>query len=96
MTSDGGWSDLKEMLPVGMLVTGEVVDVRSFGVIFRIAEYPDVVAVADTISILWRDDIALREKWPTKGDVLAASIVGHTEHNRQIKLRLHCDGLPDQ
>ncbi|MFE7115103.1 hypothetical protein ACFU99_06720 [Streptomyces sp. NPDC057654] len=88
MIDDAIWQTTKEHFPIGILVRGRVKEIRPFGFFLEITENPEAVAVVDAISYLPNGSPVPPEEWPAPGDSIAAKVVAHAEHNRQIKLRV--------
>ncbi|MGW0289283.1 hypothetical protein [Streptomyces tuirus] len=50
--------------------------------------HPGVLAVVDAASFLSDGVVAPQTDWPGVGSALAARVIDHSEHNRQVKLRV--------
>ena len=88
MTDDARWTDIKRSLPVGKEVTGRVARTMPFGLVIDLDGHPGVLAVVDAASFLSGGAVAPQSDWPGVGSALGARVIDHSEHNRQVKLRV--------
>lgn len=63
-------------------MTGHVIGRQPFGVFVKIAGVPDVVGLAEITAM--PHGVPL----PLVGTVVRGTVIGHTPHNHQIRLRL--------
>ncbi|GGR80367.1 RNA-binding protein [Streptomyces rubiginosohelvolus] len=76
------WSATKAALPVGTRITGQVIIRRHFGVFLRIVGAPNALGMADIGSM------PPHARLPALGAQVSGEVVSHTEHNRQVRIRL--------
>lgn len=76
------WPATIKALPGGARISGEVIARQRFGVFIRIDGAPDALGLAE-ITAMPRD-VAL----PDIGTTVTGEVIGHAEHNHQVKLRL--------
>ncbi|PBC70647.1 RHS repeat-associated protein [Streptomyces sp. TLI_235] len=66
----------------------EIAAVRPFGMFVKIPGHAGVAAVVDAISYYPDRDPVHPDSWPAVGDSVEGVVSEHSEHNRQIKLRV--------
>ncbi|GAA0466272.1 hypothetical protein GCM10009544_30690 [Streptomyces stramineus] len=88
MIDDATWAAIKEHFPIDSHVDGIVETQRPFGFFVKFSDFPDAVAVVDAIAYLPHGAPVAPTAWPAPGNHVAAKVVDHSEHNRQIKLRV--------
>ncbi|GHB73082.1 hypothetical protein GCM10010377_74480 [Streptomyces viridiviolaceus] len=76
------WSATVSALPVGTLITGQVIARRPFGVFIRIDHVPRAVGMADIGSMPTGASL------PALGDRVSGEVVWHTDHNHEVRIRL--------
>ncbi|MFB6665299.1 MULTISPECIES: RNA-binding protein [unclassified Streptomyces] len=76
------WSATKDALPVGTHITGQVTICRPFGVFIRIDGAPNALGMADIGSM------PHHVRLPALGAQVSGEVIWHTEHNRQVRIRL--------
>ena len=77
------WTETVERLPEGSIVTGTVIGRQPFGVFVDISGTSAAIGLAE-ITSMPRD-----AELPAVGAAVRGTVIGHTSHNRQVKLRLH-------
>ena len=87
------WNDTVRDLPLGQLLTGEVIGRQPFGVFIRIDGHPDAIGLAEITAM------PRCMQLPRNGDRVTGSVLWHAEHNHEVKIRLtewaeHEDLLP--
>ncbi len=76
------WPTTVKALPVGARVMGDVIARQRFGLFIRIDGVPDSLGLVE-ITAMPRD-LAL----PDLGTPVTGEVIGHAEHNHQVRLRL--------
>lgn len=76
------WNDIVRELPAGSPIAGEVIGRQPFGVFVRIDKHPDAVGLAE-ITVMPR-----HMRLPRVGDRVTGSVLGHADHNRQVRITL--------
>lgn len=77
------WAGTVETLPEGSVVTGRVIGQQPFGVCVDISGTPGAIGLAEITSML------LDAILPSVGAIVRGAVIGHAEHNHQLKLRLN-------
>lgn len=77
------WAETVEALPEGSVVTGRVIGRQPFGLFVDISGTPGAIGLAEITSM--PRDVVL----PSVGAIVRGAVIGHAEHNHQVKLRLH-------
>ncbi len=75
------WEATCRALPVGTLVTGEVVGRQPFGVFLTIDGVPDAIGLAEI------DTMPREAELPQLGERLHGQVVDHVDHNCQVRIR---------
>lgn len=76
------WNATVTALPLGTSVTGEVIGRQPFGVFVRVDGVPDAMALAEITAMPQGMDL------PVLGARVVGEVIGHAEHNRQVRVRL--------
>lgn len=84
------WAETVEALPKGSVVTGRVVGRQPFGVFVDISGTPGAIGLAEITSM--PHDAVL----PSAGAIVRGTVIGHAEHNHQVKLRLSASPRPSR
>ncbi|MEU6727244.1 hypothetical protein ABZ917_26385 [Nonomuraea wenchangensis] len=74
------WTATRQALPVGTRVTGMVIGRRPFGVFLRLTGVPDAIGLAEIFGM--PADYEL----PEIGAVVEGKVIGHAEHNHQVRI----------
>lgn len=87
------WAASVRVLPVGTHITGEVTLRVPFGVFLSVDGHPDALGLAEVASMPSCMEL------PAVGEPVSGEVVGHTDHNRQVRVALgqwveHRDRLP--
>ena len=77
------WAGTVEALPEGSVVTGRVIGRQPFGVFVDISGTLGAIGLAE-ITSMPRDAVL-----PSVGAIVRGTVIGHAEHNHQVKLRLY-------
>ncbi|MFE7839126.1 hypothetical protein ACFU53_24665 [Streptomyces sp. NPDC057474] len=77
------WAATVAALPLGASIAGEVIGRQRFGVFIRVDGVPDAMALAEITVMPQRMDL------PALGARLLGEVIGHAEHNHQVRVRLH-------
>ena len=77
------WPATIEALPIGTHITGEVIARQPFGVFIRINGIPDAVGLAEIIPMPPETTL------PDLDTAVVGEVIWHTEHNHQVRLKLH-------
>jgi ribosomal protein S1 len=85
-TARDRWAEMIEALPVGSVVTGEVIGRQPFGVFVAISAIPGAIGLAE-ITSMPRDAVL-----PLVGNVVCGVVIDHAAHNHQVRLRLVAHG----
>ncbi|MEW1914246.1 hypothetical protein AB0442_38530 [Kitasatospora sp. NPDC085895] len=88
MTTSEEWEAAKLDHPVGAVLRGRIAAVRPFGMFVEIPGHAGVAAVVDAISYHPDRDPVPPESWPAVGETVEGVVSEHSEHNRQLKLRV--------
>ncbi|WP_406632352.1 hypothetical protein [Amycolatopsis sp. WGS_07] len=76
------WAATTEALPPGKSITGVVIGRQPFGVFVRIDGAPDALGLVEVTTLPG-------DAWlPAVGDTVAGEVIGHADHNHQIRIRL--------
>jgi ribosomal protein S1 len=76
------WPETIEVLPEGSIVTGTVIGRQPFGVFVDISGTTGAIGLAE-ITSMPRD-----AELPAVGAGVRGTVIGHANHNHQVKLRL--------
>ena len=76
------WAATVAALPLGTSMAGEVLGRRRFGVFIRVDGVPGAVALAEITAMPQGMDL------PVLGDRVVGEVIGHAEHNHQVRVRL--------
>jgi len=76
------WAATVRALPEGSVVIGRIIGRQPFGVFVDISGTPGAMGLAE-ITSMPRD-----APLPPVGAVVRGNVIGHAEHNHQVKLRL--------
>jgi hypothetical protein len=76
------WPATVSSLPIGALVSGNVIGYQPFGVFIRIDGVPDALGLAEITAMPREMDL------PPMGAVVTGRVIWHADHNHQVKLRL--------
>lgn len=76
------WAATVAALPMGASVTGEVIGRQPFGVFLRVDGVPDAMALAEITAMPQGTDL------PVLGARVVGEVIGHAEHNHQVRVRL--------
>ncbi|MFF1838012.1 hypothetical protein ACFVXE_27960 [Streptomyces sp. NPDC058231] len=80
------WTATLAALPLGASVAGEVIGRQPFGVFIRVDGIPGAIALAEIIAM--PEGMGL----PILGARIRGEVIGHAEHNHQVRVRLHESG----
>ena len=80
------WTGTLAALPLGASIAGQVVGRQPFGVFIRVDGVLNTVAPAEIIAM--PEGLGL----PVLGVRIRGEVIGHAEHNHQVKVRLHESG----
>ncbi|MFF1812356.1 hypothetical protein ACFVXW_25095 [Streptomyces sp. NPDC058251] len=80
------WTATLAALPLGASVSGEVIGRQPFGVFIRVDGVLSAMALAEIIAL--PDGMGL----PVLGTRVRGEVIGHAEHNHQVRVRLHESG----
>lgn len=69
-------------LPLGSHVSGRVISRQPFGVFLLLNDVPNAVGLAEITAMPHHMDL------PALGATVAGEVIWHTDHNRQVKIRL--------
>jgi len=91
--AEAAWAATCQALPIGTLVTGEVVGRQRFGVFLTIDNYPDAVGLAKITAMPRCMEL------PPLGTRVTGRVLWHADHNHQVGIKLtewdeHADLLP--
>ncbi|MFB6672954.1 hypothetical protein ACFCWG_11245 [Streptomyces sp. NPDC056390] len=76
------WATTVEDLPIGTRVTCEVIARQPFGVFVQIDAVPEAIGLIE-ITAMPRGAVL-----PVPGKRLSGNVIGHAEHNHQVRVRL--------
>jgi hypothetical protein len=76
------WATTVEALPIGTRVTCEVIARQPFGVFVQIDAAPGAIGLIEITAM--PHGVVL----PAPGKRLCGSVIGHAEHNHQVRIRL--------
>ncbi|WP_327369862.1 hypothetical protein [Streptomyces sp. NBC_01217] len=85
-SSEEVWTATLAVLPLGASVAGEVIGRQPFGIFIRVDGLPNAVALAEIIAM--PEGMGL----PILGARIRGEVIGHAEHNHQVRVRLHGSG----
>ncbi len=75
-------------LPCGARVTGTVTRVHKFGCFLHLEEHPDLKVLVDIPNYRPHGVPVASEDLPGPGTRLEGVVVGHTEWNREVRIRV--------
>ncbi|WEO95320.1 hypothetical protein A6P39_015515 [Streptomyces sp. FXJ1.172] len=76
------WAATVAALPLGASIAGEVIGRQPFGVFIRVDGVPEAMALAEITAMPQGIDL------PALGARVIGEIIGNTEHNHQVRVRL--------
>ncbi|MER7233735.1 hypothetical protein ABT348_22640 [Streptomyces olivaceus] len=80
------WAATTCALPLGASVRGVVIGRQPFGAFVRVDGVPDAMALVEITTMPQGMEL------PALGARVVGEVIGHAEHNHQVRLRLHDDG----
>lgn len=79
---DQTWPVTVSTLPLGSHVSGRVIGRQSFGVFLLLNGTPNAIGLAEITAMPHHMEL------PALGATVAGEVIRHTDHNRQVNIRL--------
>ena len=80
--AQASWAANCQVLPIGTQITGEVTGRQRFGVFLSIDGAPEAIGLAEIIAA------PLNATLPALGEHVSGEVIGHSDHNCQVKIKL--------
>lgn len=77
------WAATTYALPLRASVRGVVIGRQPFGAFVRVDSVPDAMALIEITTLLQGMEL------PALGARIVGEVIGHAEHNHQVRLRIH-------
>lgn len=85
---DRSWPATVSALPLGSHISGRFIGRQPFGVFLLLDGVPDAVDLAEITAMPHSMEL------PALGATVSGEEIGHTDHNRQVKIRLDERDVP--